>query len=95
MFILVLKYISPLNEIDKALEAHVGYLNKYYALGKFICSGRQTPRIGGVILCTAIDVTEVKSIIKDDPFYNKKLAKYEIIEFSPSKCADELKFLLG
>ena len=94
MFILVLKYTSPLSEIDNTLSAHVEYLNKYYTLGKFICSGRQNPRIGGIILCTAKDINEVNTIIKDDPFYYNKLAEYEIIEFSPTKYADELKPLL-
>jgi uncharacterized protein YciI len=91
MFILVLKYIRPLSEIDNAIPAHIEYLNKYYSLSKFICSGRQIPRKGGVILCTAKDIGEVEAIIKEDPFYTQKLAEYEIIEFSPSKYADELK----
>ncbi|MCE5284476.1 MAG: YciI family protein [Pelosinus sp.] len=95
MFILVLKYISPLSEIDHAIPAHIEYLNKYYGLSKFICSGRQVPRKGGIILCTAKDICEVETIIKEDPFNDKKLAEYEIIEFSPSKYADELKPLLG
>lgn len=95
MFILILKYISPLSEIDDAIPAHSEYLNKYYALGKFICSGRQKPRKGGIILCTAKDTHEVESIIKEDPFYAKNLAAYEMIEFSPSKYADGLKPLLG
>jgi len=91
MFILILKYVKPLTEVDLALKDHINYLEKYYALKKFICSGRQNPRAGGIILCTAKDINEVKSIIKDDPFSAKNLAEYEIIEFSPTKCADELK----
>ncbi|MEN6384753.1 MAG: YciI family protein [Phycisphaerales bacterium] len=94
MFILILRYTSPLNEIDLALPAHIKYLEKYYSLQKFICSGPQTPRIGGAILCTAKNLDEVKIIIKDDPFYYKNLAQYEIVEFSPTKFADELKPLL-
>lgn len=95
MFILILKYVKPLTEVDLALKEHINYLEKYYALEKFICSGRQNPRIGGVILCIAKDIDEVKTIIKDDPFYTNKLAEYEIIEFSPTKYVDELKTLLN
>lgn len=95
MFILILKYTSELSEIDNALSAHIEYLNKYYALGKFICSGPQNPRIGGAIVCTAKDRTEVATIIAEDPFYAKRLADYEIIEFLPTKYVDELKPLLG
>lgn len=95
MFIFLLKYTSGLSEIDKALPAHIEYLNKYYALGNFICSGPQNPRVGGAIVCTAKDRTEVDTMIAEDPFYAKKLADYQIIEFLPTKYADELKPLLG
>lgn len=95
VFILILKYVKPLTEVDLALKAHINYLEKYYTLKKFICSGRQNPRTGGVILCTANDINEVKTIIQADPFYTQNLAEYEIIEFSPTKYVDELKPLLN
>lgn len=88
MFILTLKYVKPLEEVDKVLKAHIEYLEKYYLLQKFICSGRRNPRVGGVILCNAKDMNEVKMIIKEDPFYMKEIAEYEIIEFTPTKYAE-------
>ncbi|AAK76784.1 uncharacterized protein YciI [Clostridium acetobutylicum] len=88
MFILLLKYIKPVEEVDKELENHIKYLNKYYSLGKFICSGRRNPRIGGVILCKAESQKEVKEILEKDPFYLKNIAEYEIIDFSPTKYAE-------
>lgn len=95
MFILVLKYICPLQEIDNHLEAHIDFLNKYYTLKKFICSGRQNPRTGGIILCKCSDRNEVEAIIKEDPFYDKKLVEYEMIEFIPTKYAEEFKQLFS
>ena len=91
MFILMLKYIKPLEEVDKEVNPHREYLEKYYSLQKFIFSGRRNPRIGGIILCNAKDKKEVESIIEQDPFYIKKIAEYEIIEFLPTKCADGLE----
>ncbi len=88
MFILVLKYVKPLEEVDKALKGHIEYLEKNYSLKNFICSGRRNPRIGGVILCNAKSENEINEIIKEDPFYINKIANYEIIEFSPTKYAD-------
>jgi len=85
MFILVLKYIKPLEQVDKYLEPHIQYLEKYYSLQKFICSGRRNPRIGGVVLCKAHNLEEAEAIIAEDPFYINQIAEYEIIEFSPSK----------
>ncbi len=85
MFILLLNYVKPLEEVDKELENHIQYLEKHYSLGKFVCSGRRNPRIGGVILCRAKSEEEVKEILKEDPFYLKKIAEYEIVEFTPTK----------
>jgi uncharacterized protein YciI len=88
MFILLSKYLKPMEEIDKELENHIKYLDKYFSLGKFVCSGRRNLRIGGVILCTSENEEEVKEILKEDPFSSKKIAEYEIIEFSPTKYAE-------
>lgn len=95
MFIITLKYEKSIESVEKYLEEHVIFLEKYYALNKFICSGRQEPRIGGIILCNAKDKEEVNFIIKEDPFYINQVAKYEIIEFIPTKYADGLKELIG
>jgi len=88
MFILALKYVKPLEEVEKELNSHIKYLEKYYSLQKFICSGRRNPRIGGVILCNSKNLEEVEMIIGEDPFYINKIAEYEIIEFLPTKYAD-------
>ena len=50
MFILILTYKKALNKVDKYLDVHKEYLDKFYETGDFIASGRQNPRIGGVIL---------------------------------------------
>ncbi|ERI91839.1 hypothetical protein HMPREF1982_02882 [Clostridiales bacterium oral taxon 876 str. F0540] len=95
MFILMLKYIKSLEEVDKELKPHVDYLEKYYSLKKFICSGRRNPRVGGVILCNAKDMEEVQAIIKEDPFYINKIAEYEIVEFLPTKYAEGFEQFLN
>jgi len=95
MFIVLLTYLKSLEEVQKVLDSHITYLEKYYSLQKFICSGPQNPRVGGVILCTAKDIDEVNEIIKEDPFYYEKIAKYQIIHFTPTKYVEELKSFLS
>ena len=91
MFIIILKYEKPIKDVEQHLGKHVIFLEKYYALNKFICSGKQKPRTGGIILCNAKDKDEANSIIKEDPFYINQVAKYEVIEFIPTKYADGFK----
>lgn len=52
MFVIELVYKVPLTEIDAHMKAHMAFLNKYYASGHFLVSGRKIPREGGIILAT-------------------------------------------
>lgn len=88
MFIMMLSYLQPIDEVEKYLSQHINYLDKYYGLGHFIASGRKEPRTGGVILCRADNKEEVIAIMKEDPFYIHQIAHYDIIEFMPNKYAN-------
>nr|WP_314115362.1 YciI family protein [uncultured Leptotrichia sp.] len=85
MYIVSLNYIKEVSEVEKHLEEHVKFLEKYYEMGKFICSGRKNPRTGGVILLNAESLSEVESIILEDSFNANEIAEYEITEFFPTK----------
>ncbi len=91
MFILTLTYTAPIEVIDELIPAHRVYLDENYALGKFICSGAQIPRTGGIIICNAANKTEVTEIIARDPFYTQGAANYQVTEFTPTKYTDEFK----
>ena len=63
MFIVSLNYLKSIDEVEKYLEEHVKFLEKYYEMRKFICSGRKNPRTGGIILLNAENLSEVEKII--------------------------------
>lgn len=85
MFIVELNYKVSLQVIDKYVDEHRKYLDRYFALSVFISSGPKVPRVGGVILAHLETKTELVNIIKEDPFYKNNLADYSIIEFNPTK----------
>ena len=85
MYIVSLNYIKEVSEVEKYLEEHVKFLEKYYEMEKFICSGRKNPRTGGVILLNAESLSEVEKIVLEDPFNINEIAEYEITEFFPTK----------
>jgi uncharacterized protein YciI len=89
MFIISLHYVKELSEVDKYIEAHVAFLHKQYSENKFIVSGRKVPRTGGVIIANCNNLEEVESIIEQDPFFQAKVAEYEVIEFMPTMAAPE------
>lgn len=87
MFIFILNYQKGLDMVETYLDDHKTYLDVNYKSGAFIASGRQEPRTGGVILCRAENRLEALKIMQQDPFFIHKVAKYDIIEFVPSKYA--------
>ena len=85
MYIALLSYIRPLEEVDALMSAHRDYLNQQYAAGVFVASGRREPRTGGVILIREHPRALVTEILEQDPFHKAGVARYELLEFTPSQ----------
>jgi|SRR5215217_5696301 len=93
MYIVVLNYIAPLEEIDHALAKHGEWLERNYQGGRFLLSGRRNPRVGGVIITKSMPREELDAVLAEDPFSALKLAQHEVFEFFPTKTAPELNIL--
>ena len=85
MFVIELVYTAPLAQIDAAMAAHVRFLNKYYANGTFLVSGRKIPRDGGIIIAAGSSRDEIETILREDPFVARGLAEFRVIEFRASQ----------
>ncbi|MDB5203738.1 MAG: cyclohydrolase [Ferruginibacter sp.] len=94
MFIIQLKYIAALEEIDAAMKAHMAYLKKYYDKEIFLLSGRRVPRNGGIILAAGDDKAAIKKIAEEDPFYKKGLSKFTLIQFNASQANKNIGALI-
>jgi len=95
MFVIELIYKAPLVEIDAAMKEHVAFLNKHYAAGTFLISGRKIPRDGGVILAMAVSRAEIEAVMAEDPFCSRGLAEFRVIEFRASQRAPDLNLRLA
>jgi uncharacterized protein YciI len=94
MFVIELTYTADLSAIDAHMKEHVAFLNKYYATGNFLVSGRKLPRDGGIILAVGTSRAQIQRIIEEDPFFTRGLAEFRIIEFRASQRAASLDALL-
>jgi uncharacterized protein YciI len=90
MFLIELSYTADLAEIDAHMAAHVVFLKKHYAAGHFLVSGRKIPRDGGIILSVGMSRQEIQTIIEEDPFYQRGLADFRIVEFRASQRANDM-----
>lgn len=83
-----------LARIDAHMTPHVQFLNKHYASGHFVVSGRKIPRDGGIIVAVANSREELETIVRADPFVARGLADFRIIEFRASQRADDVNALI-
>jgi uncharacterized protein YciI len=91
IFVIELIYKAPLADIDAHMAAHVAFLKRYYAAGHFLISGRKVPRDGGIILAVAKDLQQVEAIVREDPFHQRGLADFRIIQFRASQRARDIQ----
>lgn len=85
MFLLLSRYLKPVEEIDRVLPEHRAFLDRHYEAGDFLVSGPLEPRTGGVIVTFSMTREHVESILAHDPFVREGVSEYEIVEFKPTK----------
>ncbi|WP_405008064.1 YciI family protein [Kitasatospora purpeofusca] len=91
MFVLELTYTVPLDRIDARLPDHVAWLDRHYADGTFLASGRKVPRDGGIILAVGEDRAVIEALVRTDPFSVEGLAAYTVTEFLATVVAPVLE----
>jgi uncharacterized protein YciI len=91
--IAILRYRRPLEEVVVALEEHRAYLRSLKEKGMLVASGPAHPRNGGMLILRVPDDDVNASLdrIRDgDPYYQRGLAQYELIQWAPTIGKDEL-----
>lgn len=95
MFLVLLTYTQPLDKVDALVPEHRAFLERHYAAGTFLLSGRKEPRDGGVILARAASLQQLQSIVAEDPFHVHGVASYQLLEFTPTLAAPALESLIA
>jgi uncharacterized protein YciI len=91
MFVIELSYKVALAKIDAHMAAHVKFLDKYYASGHFLVSGRKIPRDGGIIIAVGKSRAEIEAAMQEDPFVSRGLADVRVTEFRASQRAGDIQ----
>lgn len=91
MFIIQLTYKTPIDEVDKYLQAHRDFLDYHYKQGLLLASGPMKPRTGGIIIAACSDRDYLEQVFREDPYYLAEIADYQFIEFTPVKHCEALK----
>lgn len=95
MFVILVRYIKEIQEVDTHLVAHRDYLESGYQKGYLMASGPQNPRTGGVLLSQLKDRDVLDTFLAQDPFYKHGIGEYQVIEFTPVKYHEDLNSFIN
>ncbi len=77
------------------MEGHKEWIKRGFDDGVFLLVGSLQPNLGGGIVAHNTNLSDLLSRVNDDPFVSENVVSAEILEISPSKADERLKFLLG
>lgn len=94
MFIVLLKFSSNKGHASRFMEGHNEWIKRGFDDGVFLLVGSLQSNLGGGIVANNMSLQDLQSRVNADPFVAENVVSAEIIEISPAKADDRLKFLL-
>lgn len=93
MYVVLLTYTAPLQEIDYTLPDHSEWLARQYEHGYLLTSGRRDAHLGEVMLVRQMPRLKLDALLASDPLMIQHLAHCEVVEFSATRTAPEMRSL--
>ena len=94
MFIVLLKFSGNKDQAGQFMEGHKEWIKRGFDDGVFLLAGSLQPNLGGGIVAHNTSLADLQSRVNSDPFVAGNGVSAEILEITPSKADDRLKFLL-
>lgn len=95
MFIVLLKFSDNKSQAGQFMEGHNEWIKRGFDDGVFLLVGSLQPNMGGGIVAHNTSLGDLQHRVNDDPFVAENVVSAEIIEITPAKADERLKFLLG
>ena len=94
MFIVLLKFSGNKDQVSQFMEGHKEWIKRGFDDGVFLLVGSLHANLGGGILAHNTSLSDLQSRVNNDPFVAGNVVSAEILEITPAKADDRLKFLL-
>ena len=94
MFIVLLKFSKNRSQASQFLEGHKEWIKRGFDDGVFVLVGTLQANTGGGIVAHDTSLPELQRRVNDDPFVAEGVVTPEIVEVTPSRADERLKFLL-
>lgn len=95
MFVVLLKFSSNKSQAGQFMQGHKEWIERGIEDGVFVLVGSLKPNLGGGIVAHNTSLSDLQRRVNDDPFVAEHIVSSEIIEITPAKIDERLKFLLG
>jgi uncharacterized protein YciI len=84
VYLMVSKYLVPLEEIAKVRDDHLAFLEGLVERGVVVAAGRQNPAVGGMVLLDVADEAGAREVVAQDPYVLTGSAEYTAIGWQPT-----------
>ena len=95
MFIVLLRFSDNKGQAGQFMEAHKEWIKHGFDDGVFLLVGNLQPNLGGGIVAHNTSLADLQSRVNADPFVAQNVVIAEILEITPSRADERLKFILG
>ena len=94
MFVVLLKFSSNKGQASQFMEGHKEWIKRGFGDGVFLLVGNLQPNLGGGIVAHNTSLPALQTRVNADPFVVEGVVSAEILELTPSKADERVKFLL-
>ena len=95
MFVVLLKFSGNKAQAGQFMDVHNAWIKRGLEDGVFLVAGSLQPSLGGAVVAHNTTLAELQSRVSEDPFVAEEVVSADILEITPAKTDELLKFLLG
>jgi uncharacterized protein YciI len=95
MFIVLLRFAENKGQAAKFMAGHNEWIKRGFDDRVFLAVGNLQPNLGGGIVAYNTSLPDLQRRVNDDPLVAEEIVSTEILEISPSRTDERLKFLLA
>jgi len=93
MFMVLLKFTGDKGRAGQLMEGHKRWIERGFADGVFTLVGSLQPSAGGAVLAHGVSRSDLEARVNEDPFVVEKVVSAEVLEITPSRADERLRFL--
>jgi uncharacterized protein YciI len=95
MFVVLLKFSGNKGQASQFLEGHKEWLKRGFDDGVFLLAGNLQPNLGGGIVAHDTSLADIRRRVSADPFVIEDVVSADILEITPARADERLKFISG